>query len=374
MMKDSRPYWKVVVSLAFALLATAAVLLIGYYGIILFAPFVIGWIVAGIANPLTKWLEKKLKIKRKIGSALVIVFVLALVIGILYLVIYMLVVETGKLVRDFPSMYQDVLKGFEQIKEAWEKVSTKLPSGLENLMSSLGTAISGATGTFISKISEPTVDAAGRLAKSVPSVLIGGIVMLLSAYFFVADREEIYAWAKKVTPKAVYERINMVIYNLKHAVGGYFKAQFQIMGVVFGVVLVGLLIGQVRYAVIIALLIAFLDFFPFLGTAITMVPWAIYELLTEDYVRAIIIFVTYVVSQVVRQLIQPKLVGDCVGMRPMPTLVFIYLGYKVGGIFGMVLAVPAGWILINMYRAGAFDYILDDVKILVRGIASLRKK
>lgn len=373
-MNDNRPYWKVVVSLTFALLATAAVLLIGYYGIVLFAPFVIGWIVAGIANPLTKWLEKKLKIMRRIGSALVIVLVLALVIGVLYLVIHMLVVETGKLIQDFPSMYQDALKGFEQIKEAWEKVSTKLPSGLENLMSSLGTAISGVAGTFISKVSEPTVDAAGRLAKSVPSVLIGGIMMILAAYFFVADRDEIYGWFRKVTPKAVYERISMVLDNLKHAVGGYFKAQFQIMGVVFAIVFVGLLIGKVRYAVILALLIAFLDFLPFFGTAITMVPWAVYELLTEDYVRAIIILATYVVSQVVRQLIQPKLVGDCVGMRPMPTLVFIYLGYKVGGVFGMILAVPAGWILINMYRVGAFDYILDDVKILARGIVSLRKK
>lgn len=373
-MEDNRPYWKVVVSLAFALLATAAVLLIGYYGIVLFAPFVIGWIVAGIANPLTKWLEKKLKIKRKIGSALVIVFVLALVIGALYLLIYMLVVETGKLIRDFPEMYQDIMKGFAQIQEVWEGISSKLPNGLEKIMSSLGTAVNDAVGAFISNISEPTVNAAGRFAKSVPSVLIGGIVMILAAYFFVADRDEIYAWFRKVTPWAVYERVSMVMDNLKYAVGGYFKAQFQIMGVVFAIVFVGLLIGNVRYAVIVALLIAFLDFFPFLGTAITMVPWAIYELLTEDYVRAIILIITYATSQVVRQLIQPKLVGDCVGMKAMPTLVFIYLGYKIGGVFGMILAVPAGLILINMYRAGAFDYILDDVKILVRGIVSLRKK
>ncbi len=373
-MNDSRPYWKVVVSLTFALLATAAVLLIGYYGIVLFAPFVIGWIVAGIANPLTKWLEKKLKIKRKIGSALVIIFVLALVIGVLYLIIYMLVAETGKLIRDFPEMYQDVAKSFEQIRSAWEGIAAKLPSGLSNVFSTIGKAIETGVGAFVSNISEPTIDAAGRIAKSVPSVLIGGIVMILAAYFFVADRDEIYAWFKKVTPRAISERVSMVMHNLKYAVGGYFKAQFQIMGVVFAIVFVGLLIADVRYAVVIALLIAFLDFLPFFGTAITMVPWAVYELLTEDYLRAIILLVTYAISQVVRQLIQPKLVGDSVGMKAMPTLVFIYLGYKVGGVLGMILSVPAGLILINMYRAGAFDYILDDVKILIRGIVSLRKK
>ena len=72
-------------------------------------------------------------------------------------------------------------------------------------------------------------------------------------------------------------------------------------------------------------------------------------------------------------MIQPKLVGDSVGLKPLPTLVFLYIGYKVGSILGLILAVPVGLILINMYRAGAFDYILDDVKILVRGIISLRK-
>ena len=62
------------------------------------------------------------------------------------------------------------------------------------------------------------------------------------------------------------------------------------------------------------------------------------------------------------------------GLKPLPTLVFLYIGYKVGSILGLILAVPIGLIILNMYRAGAFDYILDDVKILVRGIISLRKE
>ena len=215
---------------------------------------------------------------------------------------------------------------------------------------------------------------ASRVARGVPTAFIGGIITILAAYFFVADREEIYGWCRKVTPKAVYKRTSLVMENLKYAVGGYFKAQFQIMGVVFGIVVIGLWIAQAPYAIVLALMIAFLDFLPFLGTGITMIPWAIYEFLTEDYVKGIIILITYAVSQIVRQLIQPKLLGDCVGMKPMPTLVFIFLGYKIGGIFGMILAVPAGLILINMYRAGAFDYIMDDVKVLVKGITELRKK
>ena len=83
--------------------------------------------------------------------------------------------------------------------------------------------------------------------------------------------------------------------------------------------------------------------------------------------------VLYGVTQLVRQLIQPKLVGDSIGLTPLFTLVLLYTGYRVEGIFGMIVAVPIGLIVVNLYKAGAFDYILDDVKILADGVLSLRK-
>ena len=66
-MESNRPYWKVIVSLIFSLLATALVIGIGIAGIRVFAPFVVGWIIACIANPVVCWLDKKLKIKRRLG-------------------------------------------------------------------------------------------------------------------------------------------------------------------------------------------------------------------------------------------------------------------------------------------------------------------
>ena len=82
----------------------------------------------------------------------------------------------------------------------------------------------------------------------------------------------------------------------------------------------------------------------------------------------------YAVTQLVRQFIQPKLVGDSMGLNPLFTLVLLYIGYKVGSVLGMIFAVPIGVIAVNLYKAGAFDYILDDVKILAEGVLSLRVK
>lgn len=104
-----------------------------------------------------------------------------------------------------------------------------------------------------------------------------------------------------------------------------------------------------------------------------MIPWAIYKFLVGDYKMVAALVILYGVTQLVRQLIQPKLVGDSMGLNPLYTLFLLYLGYRVGSVLGMIFAVPIGLILLNLYQAGAFDYILDDVKILAEGILSLRE-
>ncbi len=83
--------------------------------------------------------------------------------------------------------------------------------------------------------------------------------------------------------------------------------------------------------------------------------------------------IIYLVSQLVRQLIQPKIVGDTMGLNPLATMVFMYIGYKIGGIVAMIIAVPVGLILINLYEAGTFDDIIEDVRELAKGLNEYRK-
>lgn len=78
-------------------------------------------------------------------------------------------------------------------------------------------------------------------------------------------------------------------------------------------------------------------------------------------------------GQLARQLIQPKIVGDSVGVPPIPTLFLLYIGYKVGGVFGMIAAVPIGLIIITMYTEGAFETTKNSVLILVSGINKFRR-
>lgn len=373
-MENRRPYWQVALRLLFSLLATVAFVVIGWNLIRFFMPFVIGWIIAAIASPLVNWLEKRLKIVKKLGSALIVILVLAAIVLVLYFGISRLAAEISDLIRNFPDMYAQLETGLRQIGDTLSGIFERLPSGVQNGWNTVVRNLDQYMGNLVSNMSEPTVMAAGNIAKSVPYYLISFIVAVLSAYFFIVEREKVLAWMKRVSPESVQKRMTLVIDNLRYAVGGYFKAQFKIMGIVFLILLVGLGILDTGYFVLVAFLIAFLDFLPFFGTGTAMIPWAVYEFFMGDYKMTVALIVIYVITQAVHQLLQPKLVGDSVGLNPLVTLFLLYIGYRMGGILWMILAVPIGMVLINMCQAGAFDYIFDDVKILVDGILGLREE
>ena len=373
-MENRRPYWQVAVSLVFSLLATAAFIIIGVKAIVFFMPFVIGWCISAIAAPVVNWLEKHFKIVKKLGSALIVVLVIGLIVLLIYLAVSRLVTEVGDLLKNIPDLYEQLASGLSQIGQSMSGLFARLPeevrSGFQTMMSNLNEYM----GDLISKIGEPTVTAAGNLAMRLPFFLVSVLVSVISAYFFTVERDEVLSWAKKVMPQAVVKRMTLVMDNLRYAVGGYFKAQFKIMGVVFLILMVGLALLRINYFALIAFLIAFLDFLPFFGTGTAMIPWALYKFLVGDYKTAILLFVIYAVTQLVRQILQPKLVADSMGMNPLVTLLLLYVGYRVSSVLGLILSVPIGMVVINMHQAGAFDYIFDDVRILVDGILRLREE
>lgn len=373
-MENRRPYWQVLVNLIFSLLATTLFVILGIKAIGFFMPFVIGWCIASVATPLVNWLEKRLKIVKKLGSAMMVILVIGLIVLVIYLVINWLVTEAQHLIKDIPEMYAQLETGFRQIGTTLSGTFSHLPSEVQDGWSTVVENLEKYMGDLITRISQPTVTAAGNFAKSLPSYLVSLIVSVLSAYFFTVEREEVLNWLKKVSPLSIQKRMTLVIDNLKYAVGGYFKAQFKIMGVVFLILCIGFALLRVRYYALVALLIAFLDFLPFFGTGTAMIPWAVYKILIGDLKTAVVLLILYVVTQAARQMLQPQLVADSMGMNPLVTLILLYIGYRISSVIGMILAVPIGMVIINMCQAGAFDYIFDDVKILLEGILKLREE
>jgi sporulation integral membrane protein ytvI len=150
----------------------------------------------------------------------------------------------------------------------------------------------------------------------------------------------------------------------KKILKGYIWAQLQIMFCVFLLLSVGFSILNVEFAVPLAFLTAFLDALPVFGVGFIMWPWMALVLLKGKFLLFLALLVIYLLSQMIRQILQPKIIGDAVGLPPLLALVFLFLGYKFYGISGMVLALPVGMLLVRFYHYGAFSGFFSSGKAL----------
>lgn len=368
-----RKYLKALTNLAVALVSCLLFVFLTPKLLLFFAPFIVGWLIALVANPVVQFFERRFKIRRKAGSAVVIVLVIGLVVFVFYLAGVKLAKEAVGLMNDLPLMWEGAKNDFGDISRKFSVIYNRLPKDMQQALSNVTDKLGDFLGSMVGKAGSPTIEYVGNFAKQLPAILIGMIMVLLSSYLFVAEREEIIEWLRCHVPCGIVARWEMVRQSLIKAMGGYLKAQLRIELWMYLLLVVGLSLLQVNYVLLIAFLIALLDVLPFLGTGTVLVPWAVIKILSSDYQMAMGLLIIWGVGQLVRQLIQPKIVGDSVGVAPIPTLFLLYTGYKLGGVAGMIVAVPIGLIGYTLYKEGVFDTTQNSILILLSGLNRFRR-
>ncbi len=372
-MKDKDIYKRIIVN--FLVTIVAVVLCILFLGDVLrfFLPFVIGFVIAAIANPMVRFLEKKLKVKRKYGSAIIIVLVLAAVIGVLYLIGYILVQELIDLFENSSALMEKAQNLLEELSDKLYGLYEKLPAGIQSGIGSVGHWLEDWLDNAGSNFKVPSISAAGNYVGSLVEGILIAIITILAAYFFIADRDKLVEGIKRIVPTSFQEYYSLVMNNIKSAIGGYFKAQFKIMLIIIVILFIGFEALGVNYSFLLALLTAFLDLLPVFGTGTIIGPWVVVDIITGKYIEAIVLTVLYLVCQFTKQMLQPKMVGDSIGLNPLLTLFFMFVGYRFGGILGMIIGIPVGMILVNFYRIGIFDRLIRGFKIIAKSINEYRK-
>lgn len=366
--------FRMILNIVIPLLGLCLVIFLGPRLLHFFMPFVVGWILALLANPLVRFLERRVKLVRRHGSMLIIIAALAIVIGLFYGAGLLVYREMGSFLADAPEIYQSVIAEIWDALQNGRKLAEYFPQNLQPPLLAFSDNLDGLFGKLVSRAAEPTVQIAGHVAKSIPNLLVNMVIIILSSYLFLADRESIMRWLKEHLPAFVFRYIEYMKRDAKGLIGGYFLAQFRIMCVVALILAAGFLVLGVRYGVLLAFLTAILDFLPIFGTGTVLFPWAVVKLFAGEYAYATGLILLYILTQVVRQIIQPKIVGESMGLPPLMTLFLLYLGFKLRGLTGMILAVPVGLVFINFYKYGAFDSMIRNFRMLMEAIQKFRRE
>ena len=320
-----------------------------------FWPFVASWILALLATPLCNFLEKHIKLNKKWSSAVIIVLVLLALAGLGYLAVTKLGRELMGLFSGAPEYYVYVQRTIKSFGDSLTNIVSPISSDFGKQIQGFFTDFLSQMGGIINKFAPKGVEMMGSAAADLTNGFIGTVVMIISAYFFIADRERLTEGFWRIVPEDLKPTVRDIKDKVIAALGGFLLAQFKIMCIVFVILLAGFFLMGNPYALLLALVISFVDLLPILGTGTILIPWTLFCFVQRDYRQAMFLIILYVVCLVARQFLQPKMIADSMGLDSMATLVLIYTGYKLNGMKGMILALLAGVIILSLYRLGLFD-------------------
>ncbi|MEE1313889.1 MAG: sporulation integral membrane protein YtvI [Lachnospiraceae bacterium] len=369
--------WEIYLEIVFEILFTVVGVALLVYGLPkllgFFWPFVVSWIVALLAGPLCSFLEKRLKVSRKWGSALILIISICVVVGVITLIISVIGNQALEWAAELPDIYHQAMGKLGEAGKYLSKHVHTIPLLEESITKAIASANS-AISTVVSNVGAYGMEHAGSVARRLTNGLIGTIVMLLSAYLLICERDEIIKGYQKIMPEFIKEKVNIFCKNTLGVLGSYCLVQLKLMGMIAAILFVGFLILRIRYAILFAFFISLLDVLPFLGTGTALIPWAIYMAVTGQIETGIGLVVLYVICLVLKQALQPKMMGDSMEMNPLATLILMYAGLKLKGISGLILALVFGIFFTNLYKRGAFDSLINRFKFRLTMLYDLDKE
>ncbi len=321
----------------FALIFAISIFIIRFALPALF-PFFVAFVVTMMLRPIVRFLHNKLKINTRIASViLVILFYATIGVIVVWLIIELVSLLADK-AKDLPSFFQNQIRPFldalfDEIRQLLHNFDPEMAIDFDDtansLIASLGSTVISFSGTYVGKLTD--------IAVSVPTFLLNIVIMIVATIFLLVDFESIRKFIKRQLPDKTNELIHNISVHLGKVLKKYILSYSLIMLITFCEIFAGLSIIGIKYSALIAVLIAIFDILPVVGSGLVLAPWAIISLILGNIGQAIGLFILWAVVCIVRQIIEPKIVGSSVGMHPFVTLFAMLAGNFIYGGIGILL-------------------------------------
>ena len=343
-----------------AFLVKVAIYLFG-----LLSPFIFGYIIARLINPIATKLQKWLRIPRGISAILVIIFTVGILGGLLTLLGIQLFEEIKKFYINWEMTYDSIRSNWNGLSSSWGELYRNMPDFVRNVLNNAITGIYNETMAVTADFS--VMNTAQVVAKSLPAGIIWAIMFILALFFMVSKDLRLTPAVRKLMGDGSANKLEEIKIQCKMYLGGYVKAQMILMVIVFFVILIILSLFRAPFALLVAALTAILDALPFFGSGIVLWPLAVIYLIDGKILLAVGYVITYFAIMLLRRVLEPKLVSDRMGFdNPIIMLVVMYMGYKIWGVIGLIIGPIILMIIISLYKVGLFNRIIAILKQLAQ--------
>jgi len=316
------------------------------------APFLLALVAAIFLEPLSMLLMKKTGMNRMSASTISSTIFTVVLLGLLGLIGMKLVSELRAFFDKLPSMLDSASAYIRDLLEQAQRYSnhgeTPVPDQLEQWLSNITTAL-GQISTKISAI-------LFGFASGIPDFFIFFIVFLVAVYLFTFSMPMMKNSFLSLFEEKSKLQVEEVLQSLRNSVFGFLRAQLLLSVITYILSFVGLLIIGTGYPLAIALLIVVVDILPVLGVGSALVPWALYRFIVGDVYTGVGLMLLFLVITVVRRIVEPKILGDAVGIGALSALISLYVGYELVGLIGVFLGPIVVIVFMAMRKAGLFEF------------------
>ena len=329
---------KFIIDAVFYTLIIAVILIVCKYLLPILFPFIISFIMASVlVIPAKKLAGNNSKIRRVCGIVVGIIFFALVFVGIAFLGVALVDWFLGFL-EFVPKLYQEeilplmnyiYMEILERITFADPEITAKINTVFQSFVSNIGNAITS--------ISMNAVRAISSGIAGIPGLIIKLILMIISCFFFLIDYDKIMAFFESLVPKGKEKSVETIKWYVKNTLLVYLRSYTLLFLMTYVELAIGLQILGIPYAPIIGLMIAVFDILPVLGTGGILLPWTVILLGMGNIPMGIGMFVLYIIITIIRNTMEPKLVGKQIGLHPLATLISLYVGLKVIGFMGMLI-------------------------------------
>lgn len=320
------------------------------YALGILLPFLLAYLLSRVVRPLADRLTKRTRLPRGVAAAGLVILTVGVVSALAVGGIWRGIRELTRLADGLTADTEGLIAAVESALSRVRSFSAHIPflrrfedaPFYAELCDSVDSMVESGVARLTEAITSRLPDAAMSVAGFVPAAFIFITVTLLACYYLTADDgrmgKAVGAALTRVTPAPLRDRLPPIGRRLRRLGRQYLRACLLLGLLTFCLSFIGLALLRVPYAFILALLLAVVDLLPLLGTGIILIPWALVCLLLGQVKLGIGLLVLYAIATLVRQVLEPKLIGDGLGLHPLVSLLSMYAGLRLFGVWGMILA------------------------------------
>ena len=316
-------------------------------------PLVLGLAIAFVLHPVVNAVYRHSSATRRFCAVAVLLAAYAALGALLWLGLIRLVGALEELLISLPDFYAtSVVPAAEQLnvqvstllEQFFPQFGAQYTSFTQLLSQQAASAVSGLSSQLIGKMS--------NVFSAVPTLMLTFLFTVLSSFFISMDYNTVMSFLARLVPR----RHRKLLFELKdflvQAVLRFARAYLILLFITFVECWAGLALLRVHGAVWWALLIALADLLPAVGTGLILIPWGVLALLQGESFLGFGLFALWGVICLVRNLIEPKVVGDNIGLHPLVTITAMFFGLKLLGVPGMLMAPVAALLIKFLHESG----------------------